>query len=222
MTEPQTLKTLRERRIFAVIRAHSSDAALAATNAVVKGGITTIEITFTVPDAAKVMAELSARGDLVIGAGTVLTADQAREAIQGGASFIVAPNLNPEVARVAIDGGVLYVPGAYTTSEIFAAHAAGGQVIKVYPVGIAGGPRYIETVRQPLPHIPMIAAGGTTPENVVPFLRAGCVAVGLGHALADPHLAAERDLSEITRRARLFCSRLTEYDMLKPAQKSPA
>jgi 2-dehydro-3-deoxyphosphogluconate aldolase/(4S)-4-hydroxy-2-oxoglutarate aldolase len=222
MSEPQALKTLRERRVLAVIRANSPETALNATNAVAKGGVTTIEVTFTVPDAARVMAELSARGDLLVGAGTVLTADQAREAIQAGATFLVAPNFNPEVARVALDGGLLYMPGALTSSEIITAHAGGGHVIKVYPVGLVGGPKYIDVVREPLPHIPMLAAGGTSPENVVPFLKAGCVAVGLGAALADPRLAEERDFSEITRRARLFVSRLAEYDLLKPAQKSPA
>jgi 2-dehydro-3-deoxyphosphogluconate aldolase/(4S)-4-hydroxy-2-oxoglutarate aldolase len=79
-------------------------------------------------------------------------------------------------------------------------------------VGVAGGPSYIEVVRDPLPDVPMLAAGGTNLENAVAFLRAGCIGVGLGAALADPRLAAKGEFAEITRRARAFIARLAEYD----------
>ncbi len=104
----------------------------------------------------------------------------------------------------------MYCPGAYTTNEILAALAAGAHVIKVYPVGVAGGPDYIKVIRDPLPDVPMLAAGGTNLENVVPFLRAGCVAIGLGAALADPALAAGGRFDEITQRARAFTERVSE------------
>jgi 2-dehydro-3-deoxyphosphogluconate aldolase/(4S)-4-hydroxy-2-oxoglutarate aldolase len=104
----------------------------------------------------------------------------------------------------------MYVPGAYTTNEILAARDAGAHVIKVYPVGVAGGPAYIRIIRDPLPAVPMLAAGGTDLENTVPFLRAGCVGVGLGGALADPVLATEGRFDEITRRARTFVARVSE------------
>jgi len=210
MNVPTALLRLREQRLIAVIRAPSPAAALAAAAAVARGGITMIEITFTVPDAPRVMAELSGRADLTIGAGTVLTAAQAREALAAGARYIIAPNLSLEVARVAVEASVMFCPGAYTTNEILAARAAGAHVIKVYPVGVAGGPAYIQTIRDPLPDVPMLAAGGTNLENVVPFLRAGCVGVGLGGALADPALAAVGRFEEITQRARAFVARLSE------------
>ena len=152
----------------------------------------------------------------------MLTDKQCSDAIEAGAQFIVAPNFSLEVARVALDANVLYIPGAYTTSEILAARAAGAHVIKVYPVGVAGGPKYIEVIRDPLPDVPMLAAGGTTLENVLPVLRAGCVAGGLGASLADPKLAMEHDYSEITKRARAFTARVAEFDLLKAALKSPA
>jgi len=105
----------------------------------------------------------------------------------------------------------MYVPGAYTTNEILAARAAGAHVIKVYPVGVAGGPAYIRVIRDPLPDVPMLAAGGTDLENTVPFLQAGCVGVGLGAALADPALAAAGRFDEITRRARAFVERVSDF-----------
>ena len=204
--EPLALTRLREQRLVAVIRAPGPEAALGAARAVAAGGVTLLEITFTVPGALRVMAALAEDPGVTVGAGTVLTRAQARDALSAGARFVIAPNLSREVAAVALEAGVFYCPGAYTTSEILAAREAGAHVVKVYPVGVAGGPDYIRVIRDPLPDVPMLAAGGTTLENVRPFLAAGCVGVGLGASLADPALAAAGRFDELTRRARAFAS----------------
>jgi 2-dehydro-3-deoxyphosphogluconate aldolase/(4S)-4-hydroxy-2-oxoglutarate aldolase len=208
--EPTAFTELRERRLVAAIRAPSADVALASARAVAKGGVALLEITFTVPDATRVMAALAGTEGAIVGAGTVLTADQCRAALDAGARFIIAPNLSLEVARVALAAGVMYCPGAYTTNEILAARDAGAHIIKVYPVGVAGGPAYIRVIRDPLPNVPMLAAGGTTLENMVPFLNAGCIAIGLGASLADARLAEAGQLDEITQRAKAFVHRITE------------
>ena len=205
-TVPFAFSELLRTRLVAVIRAASPQAALAASQAVADGGITLIEVTYSVPDAPRVMRELSSRSGIVVGAGTVLTRDQCRAALDAGAKFIIAPNFSPEVAREALAAGAMYCPGAYTTSEILTARAAGAHVLKVYPVGVAGGPAYIQVIRDPLPDIPLLAAGGTNLDNLIPFLNAGCAGVGLGAALADPKLAAAGDTAEITRRARAFAA----------------
>ena len=205
--EPAALTRLREQRFVAVIRAPSPEAALGAARAVAAGGIGLIEVTYSVPDAPRVMEQLAGRDDLVVGAGTVLSAMQARAALDAGAKFIIAPNLSIEVARIAREAGVMFCPGAYTTTEILAARAAGAHVVKVYPVGVAGGPDYIKVIRDPLPRIPMLAAGGTNLDNIVAFYAAGCVACGIGGALADPALAANGRFSEIESRARAFVAR---------------
>jgi 2-dehydro-3-deoxyphosphogluconate aldolase/(4S)-4-hydroxy-2-oxoglutarate aldolase len=210
MDAPLALTRLRELRLIAVIRAASPEAALASANAVAKGGIHLLEVTFTVPDAPRVIAELAKNAEVTVGAGTVLTPTQAVAALAAGAKFIVAPNLSTEIARTALAAGITYIPGAYTTSEIIAAREAGAHVIKVYPVGVAGGPPYIHVIRDPLPDFPLLAAGGTTIDNMIPFLRAGCIGVGLGASLADPALAAGGRFSEITQRARAFVQRLNE------------
>jgi len=211
MSDPAAYALLRERRLLAVIRAPSPDAAFHAAEAVAAGGIPLLEVTFTVPDAVQVMARLAGREGAVVGAGTVLTAAQARDAIAAGARFIVAPNFSPDVAKVAVDAGVMYCPGAYTTGEIIAARDGGAHVVKVYPVGVAGGPAYIRVIRDPLPDIPMLAAGGTSLDNVVPFLEAGCTGCGLGATLADPALAAAGRFDEITARARAFAGRVSAF-----------
>jgi 2-dehydro-3-deoxyphosphogluconate aldolase/(4S)-4-hydroxy-2-oxoglutarate aldolase len=206
--EPYALARLRERRLIAVIRAADPAAALGAARAVAAGGIELIEVTFTVPDAPRVMAALRDQPGIVVGAGTVLDADQARAALEAGARFLIAPNLSRDVAAAALDAGAMFCPGAYTTSEILAARAAGAHTVKVYPVGVAGGPAYIRVIRDPLPDLPLLAAGGTNLENVTAFLEAGCVGVGLGASLADPALAAAGRFDEITRRARAFVDRV--------------
>lgn len=208
--EPAAYTALREKKLVAAIRAASPEVALDAARAVAKGGIVHLEITFTVPDATRVITALAHEPGLVVGCGTALTATQAKSAIDAGAQFVIAPNVNPHVAKVAVDAGVMYCPGAYTTTEIIAARALGAHVIKVYPVGVAGGPRYIQVIRDPLPDVPMLAAGGTTLENMVPFLHAGCVAIGLGAALADQALAAAGRFDAITQRAKAFVQRLVE------------
>jgi len=172
MTEPAALTQLRAQRLLAVIRAPAPEVALAAARAVARGGIPLLEVTFTVPEAAR---------------------------------FIVAPNLSDEVASAATGApGVLFCPGAYTTTEILAARAAGAHLVKVYPVGVAGGPAYIRVIRDPLPGVPMLAAGGTSLDNAAAFLDAGCVGLGLGGSLADPALAVAGRFDEIAARAAAF------------------
>ena len=207
---PAALDCLHRQRLIAVIRAAAPEAALGAALAVARGGIELLEVTFTVPEALRVMKALKERVGVCVGAGTVLTKEQARAACDAGASFIVAPNLSLEVAKVARSAGVMYCPGAYTTGEILAARDAGAHVIKVYPVGVAGGPEYIRVIRDPLPDVPLLAAGGTHLENLVPFLEAGCIGVGLGAALADPALAAAGDFTAIERRSRAFLERAAQ------------
>jgi 2-dehydro-3-deoxyphosphogluconate aldolase / (4S)-4-hydroxy-2-oxoglutarate aldolase len=208
VSEPRALRELREHRLVAAIRAPSASAAVGAARAVADGGIRLLEITFTVPNALDAMSELADVSNGIVGAGTVLTAQQARDALAQGAQFIIAPNTSAEVARVALEAGVLYCPGAYTTSEILAARALGAHVVKVYPVGVAGGPSYIQVIRDPLPDVPMLAAGGTNLDNVVAFLEAGCMGIGLGGALTDAKLVAQGKFAAITERARQFVDRI--------------
>jgi len=207
---------LRTHRLVAVIRAAHPEQAYQAALAVVRGGIRLVEVTYSVPDAPMVMRRL-AGCDAVVGAGTVLTRDEAQAALDAGARFLIAPNLGAAVAAVARSQDVLYCPGAYTTGEIIAAHDAGAHVVKVYPVGVAGGPDYIRIIRDPLPRIPMLAAGGTHLENVLPFLAAGCIGIGLGGSLADPALAAAGRFDEIEHRARAFVERIAAVPAGGPA-----
>lgn len=204
---------IRRHRLVAVIRAGETAAALDAARAVIRGGIALVEVTYSVPDAPRVMRQLVAEAHpgVIVGAGTVLTAAEAHAAVEAGARFLIAPNVSAAVSGVARETGTFYCPGAYTTNEILHAVDMGAHLVKVYPVGVAGGPDYIKVIRDPLPRVPMLAAGGTHLDNIVAFYAAGCIACGIGGALADPALAAAGRFSEIESRARAFVARAASF-----------
>jgi len=204
-------QAIAQHRLIAVIRAATTEQAIAAARAVAAGGLPILEVTFTVPDAPRAIAALADDPARIVGAGTVLTAAQAHAALDAGARFLVAPNTSAEVAEVARARGAFYCPGAYTPSEIIAARAAGAHLVKVHPVGVAGGPAYIRVIRDPLPDVPLLAAGGTTLETVPAFLDAGCVGCGMGPALADPALSADGRFGEIERRALAFVAAVAAW-----------
>jgi len=223
-TPAQVFAAFERHRLVAVIRAGEAAAALQAARAVIRGGIPLVEVTYSVPDAPAVMRQLAAEAadGVIVGAGTVLTAAEARDALAAGARFLIAPNVSPAVAAVAREAGAFYCPGAYTTNEILRAVDEGAHLVKVYPVGVAGGPDYIKVIRDPLPRVPMLAAGGTNLDNIVAFYAAGCVACGLGAALADPALAMAGRFAEIESRARAFVERAGAAARRSAAATAPA
>lgn len=212
-TPAQVFEIARTSRLVSVIRAATPEAALGAARAVIRGGVKLVEITYSVPDAPSVMRQLVAEAhpDVVVGAGTVLTRAEAEAAVAAGARFLVAPNVSEPVAAVARETATFYCPGAYTTTEILNAMALGAHLVKVYPVGVAGGPDYIKIIRDPLPRVPMLAAGGTHLENIVAFYAVGCIACGIGGAMADPALAVAGKFDEIATRARAFVERAASF-----------
>ncbi|MDR1070965.1 MAG: thiamine phosphate synthase, partial [Gracilibacteraceae bacterium] len=125
--------------------------------------------------------------EMLIGAGTVLTAEEARLAAAAGAKFIISPNVDPAVIRAAKETGLASVPGAMTPSEALTAFQCGADIIKLFPADILG-PAYIRAFRQPLPHIPVIAVGGITPGNIQSFLEAGAAGAGVGGSLVNQAL----------------------------------
>ncbi|HEY2375229.1 MAG TPA: bifunctional 4-hydroxy-2-oxoglutarate aldolase/2-dehydro-3-deoxy-phosphogluconate aldolase [Gemmatimonadaceae bacterium] len=193
--------------IIPVIRCDSPDVAVRVTEVLIDAGICVAEITLTVPNAVDAIGRL-ARGNAgrraLIGAGTVTTADEARDAIRAGARFIVSPCLVPEVIEAAIAAGVPVIPGALTPTEILQAVRAGADLVKVFPAQSLGGPAYIKALRGPFPDLPLVPTGGVDIGNVADFLRAGATAVGVGSELVSRDALARGDYDEIGRRAEQF------------------
>jgi 2-dehydro-3-deoxyphosphogluconate aldolase/(4S)-4-hydroxy-2-oxoglutarate aldolase len=191
--------------VIAIIRLPTAEDLLPVAEAIRDGGVTAIEFTLTTPGAIRGMESARARlgRDILLGVGTVLTAEAARETIRAGAQFLVAPNLNSEVVRTGKEAGVPVIPGALTPTEIIHAWEAGASLVKLFPAN-AVGPRYVKDLQGPLPHIPLLPTGGMSLENVAAFIQAGAVAVGVGSEMIPADLLARRAFREITSRARAF------------------
>jgi 2-dehydro-3-deoxyphosphogluconate aldolase/(4S)-4-hydroxy-2-oxoglutarate aldolase len=187
MSRSSTINAIVETGIVPVIRASSPEQALSACNAVLRGGITTLEITMTVPRAIRVMEKLAdSLGDKVLlGAGTVLDGETARAALLAGAEFLVTPALRLDVIKIAHRYSKAVMPGALTPTEVLRAWEEGADFVKVFPCGNMGGPKYIRSLKAPFPHIQLIPTGGVNLENCVDFLLAGSSALGVGADLVD-------------------------------------
>ena len=157
-------------RIVPVLTAESADDAVRACEAILAGGLTSVEITFRTGAAVEAIRRASRLDGLVVGAGTVLTESQLRAALDAGAQFAVAPSTNPEVVRAAQEAGVEFVPGAATPTEIDVARSLGCDVIKIFPAAVVGGPAFIKAVSPIFPEVKFIPTGGITQENAADYL----------------------------------------------------
>ena len=204
MTPEQILKRIGEIGIVPVVRASSSQHALDAVEAIEAGGIPIVEITMTVPNAIATIREVVQRcGDRVlVGAGTVCSAAQARECLDAGAQFLVSPGLSVAVLEVARTLGALAIPGALTPTEIMAAAEAGAKVIKIFPCGSVGGPKYIKALRGPFPDLHFIPTGGVSPANAPEFFASGAFAIGMGSDLVDAAALREGRRHEVIQTCR--------------------
>ena len=183
MTHPLLAK-FAHHRLLAILRTDSAVAALAIGRAVVTGGIRLVEVTLTTPGAEAIVRELNDLGDVVVGCGTVLTPEAAREAIGWGAQFIVSPHTDARIVAVAKQQGVLVISGALTPTEIIAAWQGGADLVKVFPVAQLGGLDYLRAIRAPLCEVPLLPTGNIGEQDYLAYLEAGAVAVGLGQSLA--------------------------------------
>mgnify|MGYP001176974306 FL=1 len=205
MDREQGLAEIGKTRIIAIIRGIEREHAVPVAAALLNGGITVMEVTMNTPDAPETIRELRNRfdGRLFVGAGTVVDADDWRSAVEAGASFIVTPNTDEEVIRLSAEANIPVFPGAMTPTEIVRAWKAGATAVKIFP-GSSLGIGYLKELQGPLGHIPMIAVGGVTPDNIRDFLQIGCYAVGIGNYLFDRREIGEGRYDGVERRARLL------------------
>jgi 2-dehydro-3-deoxyphosphogluconate aldolase/(4S)-4-hydroxy-2-oxoglutarate aldolase len=192
--------------IVPVVRASSQRDALMAAEAVAEGGIRVVEITMTVPGAIEVIRELSKSNSsgVLIGAGTVLDADSARQCRDAGAEFLVSPALNVETIEFAVKQGMLIMAGALTPTEIVKAWKAGSDFVKVFPCGQVGGAKYIKALKGPLPQIPLVPTGGVNLNTAAEFLQAGAEALGVGSELVQSDALKSGKREIIVDNARKF------------------
>lgn len=203
------LDAVRSAGVLAVLRAPDAERAVQAADALIRGGVTGIEVTYSTPDAAAVIAELRHRhGDAaLIGAGTVTAPAQAEESAAAGAQFLVAPGTLPDLARAMLATGLTTMTGAMTPTEVMGAMALGVDVVKVFPASL-GGPGFLKALREPFADAVLMPTGGVTAENLAEFLAAGAIAVGAGGDLLARDALAAQDWDAIEARARHYASAL--------------
>ena len=206
----ETAASIERERISAIIRANDQGVAREAMRAAVEGGFRMIEFTLTTPGAFELITEFSRRTELLVGAGTVLTVEQARDAVAAGARFLVSPICDPIIVAQAALLDVACIPGAYTPTEMETAHRLGADFVKVFPATV-GGVGFIEAVRAPLPHLRLFPTAGVTPENFVEFLNAGCAGVGFPKPLFQESDLARGDFTAVRKRATEITRRLSEW-----------
>lgn len=195
-------------KIVAVIRAESKEQGIRVCEAVAKGGIKILEVTLTVPGAIDIIKELSANfagTDVLIGAGTVLDSETARQAILAGAKFIVSPSFDEGLIRLCNRYRIACMPGAMTIQEVVQCLEMGADIVKVFP-GSAFGPSIIKDFKGPLPQANFMPTGGVSIENINEWLKAGAVAVGTGGSLTAG--AKSGDYDAVTKAAQEFVSKV--------------
>jgi 2-dehydro-3-deoxyphosphogluconate aldolase/(4S)-4-hydroxy-2-oxoglutarate aldolase len=208
-SKEQVVKSVFEGRVVALARNFPPDVCLKLAEAYVAGGIRFVEITFNqkAPETWKGTAEAIRAirerfgSDVLAGAGTVLTEEQLTMCIDAGGEFMFSPNTNVALIRSCVRQGLVAMPGALTPSEAVEAWDAGASFVKIFPASVMG-PGYIKAIKAPLSHIPLIATGGISPENVADFMRAGCAGVGAGGNLANKEWIASGEWGKITDVAR--------------------
>jgi 2-dehydro-3-deoxyphosphogluconate aldolase/(4S)-4-hydroxy-2-oxoglutarate aldolase len=205
MSKQDDLQRVLDGGIVAIVRSPSSEQLVEAARALADGGVTSIEITLTVPGALQVIEQVRAALDehILVGAGTVLDAETARAALLAGAEFVVSPTLNLDVIRLCKRYDKLVMPGAFTPTEVLAAWEAGADIVKVFP-GDVGGPAYLKALQGPLPQVRLMPTGGVTLETAADFLRAGACCLGVGGALVEAEALRERNMSRIRSLAERF------------------
>lgn len=205
MTRQETLKMLCDVGIVPVVRAKTADVLTDIAKALAAGGVPVVEVTLTVPGAIDGIRRLAAAlgKEVLLGVGSVTRADQVEEAVAAGAEFIVGPVLVPGVIQAAHRHNKVVIPGAFTPTEIFQAHAAGADVVKVFPASV-GGPSYFKAILAPMPFLKLMPTGGVDLSTVGAFLKAGAVTLGAGAALVDSAAVQKGDWAKITKLASEF------------------
>ncbi len=192
--------------IVPVVRASSAREARMAADAVCEGGIPIVEITMTVPGAVDVIRELSksAGSNVLIGAGTVLSAEAARRCLDAGAQFLVSPGLNLKTVEFAGREDKLIMAGALTPTEVITAWEVGADFVKVFPCGQVGGAKYIKALKGPFPEVPLVPTGGVNLNTAAEFLEAGAAALGIGGELVQADALRSNKPEIIVENARKF------------------
>jgi len=205
MSPNHSLERIHEAGLVVVIRAPTPDEAVSIVGALIQGGATAIELTFTTPGVDDALRRVRAMyGDEpLVGAGTIRSSEQVARAVAAGADFLVSPNLRADVLEAMLATGRPAIPGVFTPSEVAEALDLGAEVVKLFP-GSIGGPGHLKALRGPFPGLRVVPTGGVDLETLSEWFKAGAFAVGVGGEICPPKMVEEENWTEIAARARRF------------------
>jgi 2-dehydro-3-deoxyphosphogluconate aldolase/(4S)-4-hydroxy-2-oxoglutarate aldolase len=186
--------------IIGIIRGANKDNIEKVIQAAIEGGVENIEITLNTPNALDLIAKASKKW--AVGAGTVLSVDEARDAIEAGAKFIVSPIADPATIKYCKVMNTPIYPCGVTPNEVYLAWKMGATMVKVFPVKNFGGPSYIKELKAPFNEIKLLACGGVTPQNIKEYFEAGASAVAVGSSVFNKKWMDEGNFEAIRQRAR--------------------
>ena len=210
----ETRKFFEENKFVAVIRTGSNEDAEEILKAVTAGGIRIVEITVTIPQATRLIENWSKQEGLLVGAGTVTDGEMAQRAINAGAKFLSSHYTDRDVISVGKNNNVFLIQGAVTATEAVNAWQQGVDLIKVYPAEAFGGPRYLRSLKGPLPFLKFMASGEITIENAFDYLKYAC-AVAIHQPVFDKALIRAHNWQEITDRCRQLTQKLETLKVSK-------
>jgi 2-dehydro-3-deoxyphosphogluconate aldolase/(4S)-4-hydroxy-2-oxoglutarate aldolase len=213
-----TKQTIERIGIMPVLRARSAAEGHALVEALVAGGIAVMEVTMTVPGAVDLLRDLKKEyGDkLLLGSGTVTTAQQAEATIDAGAEFVVSPSFHPDVVAKTKQLGKVSIPGALTPTEVITAWRAGADYVKIFPCSAVGGASYLKALLAPFPELHLIPTGGVTLATAVDFLKAGARALGVGTDLVNPKAIEEGKPEKVTETAKAYVAIVEKFRSASP------
>jgi len=192
----------RELRVIPVAAIERREDARPLANALVEGGLACIEVTFRTAAAAEAIRILAARDDILVGAGTVLSIDQVKTALDAGVRFVVSPGFNPKVVDYCLKNDVVHIPGVCTPSEIEAALDLGLNVLKFFPAEAFGGLKTLRAMSAPYPQLEFVPTGGINPENLADYLRFPKVLACGGTWIAGSKLVSAGRFDVVLKNAR--------------------
>lgn len=211
MNSQEILKIITDKKIVAVLRLDDKEQGIPVTEALIKGGVSIIELTLTTPNAFDVISQLSKEfaDDALIGVGSVLNSEMAKQSIDAGAKYVVSPILKKEIIDYTHSQNLPVMPGAFSPTEILQASEWGADVVKVFPADVLGM-KYFKGIKAPMPHLNIMPTGGVSLTNAGDWIKAGACAVGAGSSLLDKNAINSKEYNVLTKNAEIIVASVKE------------
>lgn len=199
MSLNSVLKQLRQFRVIPIVRTSTPELAATAIDWLSEAGLRTFEITMTTPGAVDLMTQYSSRDDILIGAGTVTSKDQAKRCLDAGAKYLVSPCVVPELPEISHQRDAPCFLGALTPTELHSAFQAGADAVKIFPIKHMGGVHYFKALVSVFPGVPLVPTGGVIPGEIALYLKLGATCVGIGSELVNESMIREEQHEQVVQ-----------------------